>query len=109
MTSRYQQTQGFVFPYCKWCRGRGCTFCPGEADKYAEAMAKPIFTARLDSPEEMEEAKRVIGREAIERAFGPDGGGVREIELNAAFAMVTRELRKVVTMDQTESEQEEEE
>lgn len=40
---------------------------------------KPIFTADLTTPEGIESAKRVIGKEAIEKAFGEGGGGVQEI------------------------------
>jgi hypothetical protein len=82
---------------CKWCQGRGCTFCPGERAKWEEAEEKrrmePILTARFDDPQEMEEFKRVMGREAIDKAFGPDGGGIREIEYNAAIVNLTRALR----------------
>lgn len=44
---------------------------------------KPFFTADMTTPEGIASAKRVIGREAIEKAFGPDGGGVEEIIENA--------------------------
>ena len=68
---------------CRFCRGRGCPSCDIEADKDYKAAfpdgPKPIFTAHLDKPEEMEELKRVFGRESLERAFSPGGGGMDEI------------------------------
>jgi hypothetical protein len=73
---------------CRWCGGRGCLQCPNEADAaYKRAFPggpKPIATFRLDSPEDMERARAAIGVEAIRKAFGPGGGGVREIEQNVA-------------------------
>lgn len=91
---------GFI---CKWCgnRPQGCTFCPSEYEKYVKEqerrMYEPIITAKIDDPQEMAELNRVIGREAIEHAFGPDGDGVREIELNAAIVNITRLLRKAAS------------
>jgi hypothetical protein len=90
---------------CKWCHGRGCTFCPTERAKWEAAEEKrrmePILTARFDDPQEMEEFKQVMGREAIEKAFGPGGGGVQEIERNAAIVSLTRLLRKHTYTDGT--------
>lgn len=83
-----------IYRDCKWCYGRGCTFCPGEYEKAEKRAMEPILTARFDSPEEMEELKSVMGREAIEKAFGPDGGGIQEIEYNAAVVNLMRVLRK---------------
>lgn len=51
---------------------------------------KPFFTAKLDDPEQVEQAKRVIGREALEKAFGPGGGGIEEITQKAAEEMAKR-------------------
>jgi hypothetical protein len=94
------------FRYCKWCRGGGCNFCPGEQAKWEEAEEKrrmePILTARLDDPQEMEEANRVVGYDALKKAFGPGGGGVQEIEFNAAVVNLTRALRaRTYTEDET--------
>lgn len=83
---------------CKWCHGRGCTFCPAERAKWEAAEEKrrmePILTARFDDPQEMAEFKRVMGGEALDKAFGPGGGGVEEIEYNAAVVNLVRALRK---------------
>lgn len=72
------------FDGCKWCYGKGCLCCAAERKKAEERAMEPIFTARLDDPEDMERAKKVIGFDALQKAFGPNGGGVREVEYNAA-------------------------
>lgn len=79
---------------CRWCHGRGCLQCPEEYEKAALERAKPILTAKIDNPAEMEEMRRVVGVEALEKAFGPGGDGIREIELNAAIVNLTRVLRR---------------
>ena len=88
-----QQLKG-AFPYCKWCGGSGCMGCDEERRKYEEQRAKPIFSADRDNPEDMEALRRVVGREAIEHAFGPDGGGIAEVEYNAAVESLLQVLRK---------------
>jgi len=47
----------------------------------------------------MEALRRVAGREALERAFGPDGGGMAEIEYNAAVESLIQAVRKTRTCD----------
>ena len=88
---------------CKWCSGDGCNQCETERRKDIKAWEdngpQPIFTAKLDNPDEMQALKRVCGKEALEKAFGLDGGGVREIELNGAvenFLGILREQNKEV-------------
>lgn len=93
---------------CHWCggssavmNGKGCISCFNarknkrkELDEEYKRQfpdgPKPFFTASLDNPEEMEQAKRVIGREAIEAAFGPDGRGVEQIMEAAEKEMAKR-------------------
>ena len=82
------------FKDCPWCYGEGCNQCKIELDKAMKDSMEPIFTTKLDSPEEIELANEVIGRGAIEKAFGPDGGGLQEVKLNAAVANMKRVLRK---------------
>lgn len=76
-----------VYRDCRWCKGRRCIYCKSEADKAYKAEfpdgLKPIATFPA-TPEGMEAARAVVGREAIEKAFGPDGGGVAEIFHNIA-------------------------
>jgi hypothetical protein len=88
-----QQMKG-AFPYCKWCGGNGCMCCDEERRKYEERMSQPIFTADVNDPDDMAALRRVVGREALERAFSPGGGGVGEIEFNAAVESVLQALRK---------------
>jgi hypothetical protein len=68
---------------CRFCSGRGCACCDSEADKdYKRAFPngpQPIATFKTDSPEDMDLARRSIGREALESAFGPGGGGMADI------------------------------
>jgi hypothetical protein len=77
-----------VYRDCRWCQGRGCLYCKSEADKAYKAEfpdgPKPIATFDLSTPEGIAAARRVIGPEALAKAFGPGGGGVAEIEANAA-------------------------
>lgn len=37
---------------------------------------KPIATFRADNPADVERLKSIVGREALERTFGPGGGGM---------------------------------
>jgi hypothetical protein len=77
---------GHRYVDCRWCGGRGCLQCEGEADKdYKMAFPdgpKPIATFKLDTPQGVERASRAIGREAIEKAFGPGGSGMAEFMAN---------------------------
>ena len=72
-----------IYRDCKFCGGKGCLACPQEVKKaYKEAFPdgpKPIATIKLDDPKAMERAKKALGKDALEKAFGPDGGGVEEI------------------------------
>ena len=88
-----QQLKG-AFPYCKWCGGSGCMGCDEERRKYEEQRAKPIFTADRNDPEDMAALRRVVRREALEHAFGPDGGAMAEVEYNAAVESLLQALRK---------------
>lgn len=50
---RFSERTG-AYCNCKWCGGRGCLACPGEADKdYKKEFPdglKPIATIKLDEP-----------------------------------------------------------
>jgi hypothetical protein len=71
---------------CRWCRGSGCVYCESEADKDYKAAfpdePKPIATFRLDTPEGAESARRALGIEALQKAFGAGGGGMAEFMEN---------------------------
>ena len=88
-----------AFDGCSWCNGKGCNQCRYERKKHKaqiEANLKdpqPIFTADINNPGDMQLLKDFFGRDALEKAFGPDGGGVEEINRNAAIASLTQELQ----------------
>lgn len=77
---------GKVYRDCKWCYGKGCTFCPGEAERaYQKAFPDgpvPLATFKADNPDDVAAFKAIFGREALEKAFGEGGGGMTEIEDN---------------------------
>lgn len=78
---------GHRYRDCRWCHGAGCLYCESEADKaYKRAFPDdPTPIASFpNTPEGMAAARQAIGREAIEKAFGPDGGGIAEIIQNIA-------------------------
>lgn len=90
------------FVWCGWCRGKGCVACYDARKKREEELdeeykrqfpngPQPIFTARHDSPEEMEQLKKVLHRDAIEKAFGEGGGGIEEIVANCEREMASRQ------------------
>ena len=82
---------------CKWCYGDGCNQCHIEKEKDIKKFEKdgpqPLFTAKLDSPSDIELLKDVFGKDALEKAFGPDGEGMQEIKQNAAIASLKQCLR----------------
>lgn len=86
-----------AFLYCTWCGGNGCLFCDEERRQHGERKSQPIFTARTNDPEDMAALRRLLGREALERAFAPGGGGVAELECNAAVESLLQTLRKART------------
>jgi hypothetical protein len=53
-----------------------------------------MFTARIDNPEEMAELKEIFSVPALNKAFGPEGEGIVEIERKSVMSMLRRELRK---------------
>ena len=83
-----------AYPGCQWCGGDGCLACQQESEKDFEAAQEPIFTAQTDNPEDMAALEKVFGREALEAAYAPGGGGTQEIKRNAAVESVLQILRK---------------
>ena len=67
-----------AFEHCRWCNGQGCNQCNLERKKYEDQFKtpQPLFSADVNDPEDMELLKEVFGRQALEHAFGPDGGGM---------------------------------
>ena len=82
---RYDEKVG-IYRDCKWCGGRGCVYCPGEAEaEYKRQFPdgpKPIATFDMTTKKGIAKAKKAIGAKAINKAFGPGGGGVDEIIKN---------------------------
>ncbi len=83
-----------AFRGCSWCGGAGCICCEAEREKAVEEAKKPIFTADPRDPEDMKLMKEVFGAEALQRAFGPGGGGMQEVHRNAAIANLRQAFRK---------------
>ena len=85
-----------AFEHCSWCNGRGCNQCHLERKKYEDQFKTPqaLFSADVNDPQDMQLLKEVFGREALEHAFGPDGGGMQEIEQAAALASFKQAMRK---------------
>lgn len=83
-----------AFDRCGWCHGRGCLQCPAERKKYEASLHEPIFTADPNDPEDMRRLREVVGRESLEHAFGPDGGGMQEIREKAAIQGLLQALSK---------------
>lgn len=70
--------------WCRWCGGRGCVACPSAPEPPPEP--KPLLTVGLpeDDPEGWRVLREVFGREAMDKAFGPGGGGMPEVLANLA-------------------------
>lgn len=71
MTPLFDEKRG-IYRDCKWCGGKGCLACPGEADKEYKRQfpdgPKPILTitaAQLGNKPFMETIKGLIGPAAI--------------------------------------------
>ncbi len=63
-------------------------------EKFKKNGPQPIFSADRSNPEDMKLLNQVVGKDALEHAFGPDGGGVREIERSAAIGSFLQTMRK---------------
>lgn len=88
---------------CNFCgggsaSGPGCMACFAARQRKTKELAEeydrlfpnglePILVARLDNPQEMEDLKAIVGREALEKTFGPDGGGMKTILAQCAEVM----------------------
>lgn len=83
-----------AFAGCTWCGGNGCLCCDDERRKAEERAFQPIFTADRNNPADMQLFREYFGAEALQKAFGPGGGGMAEIHENALIATVRQTLRK---------------
>lgn len=77
---------GTKYRDCRWCRGNGCLYCESECDaEYKRQFPggpKPIASFSLNTPGDVDAFKEIFGREAMEKAFGAEGGGLAEILVN---------------------------
>ncbi len=90
--------------FCTWCNDRGCPSCDGgrarqraldeEYKRQFPDGPKPIFTAHLDKPEEVEQLVEIFHADKIREAFGEGGEGMTGIERKSAEAMKARAARK---------------
>lgn len=85
MQLRYDEEKG-IYRDCRFCGGKGCIACPGEAERaYKREFPhgpEPVLTFHTGNPEEMQVARETIGLDALRRAFEPGGGGIEEIIQN---------------------------
>ena len=79
---RYDEDRG-VFRECKWCHGRGCLYCPTEAEKAYKLQfpdgPKPILTIPLDKSINLRTkagGKRLL--RLIAEAMGTENGGTAD-------------------------------
>ncbi len=94
-----------AFSRCRWCNGYGCLACDEERRKFEEQQSKPIFTADRSDSEDMEALNRVFGLESLQHAFGPEGGGITEIERGAALESLLQALRKQRSIPATDGKE----
>lgn len=60
-------------------------------------MPELIVGFRIDEPDDMELAVKAIGASALEKAFGPGGGGAEEIINNCHEVKLQQILRHAVS------------
>lgn len=56
---------------------------------------EPMLTINKNSEFELELMKNAIGKDAIDKAFGAEGGGIKEIEDNCRQAQQDRLAKKL--------------
>lgn len=90
MIPRYDE-QREIYRDCRFCGGKGCLACPGEADRAYRAAfpegPKPIATIKV---EEIGQLLGVLGPDAMRRYFGADnlGGAAFERDLKSRLAEI---------------------
>jgi hypothetical protein len=70
-----------IYSDCRWCKGHGCLQCRHEAEKDYQAFlaSNPQPIAIFRRQEDAEALQKALGAKAIEKAFAPGGGGLKEI------------------------------
>lgn len=74
--------------------------CDAERDAANKRRMEPIFVADPNDPDDMRQMREIFGAEALEKAFGPGGRGMQEIEESAAYGSLVQLLRKSRTSGQ---------
>jgi len=88
---------------CKFCHGNGCLACPDPEKEKETTLPEPLFTARLDNPEDMKLLEMAFGKEVLDFAFADDvdpiekaltgrGGGMQTLEQKARIARFLQAL-----------------
>lgn len=94
----YTQLKG-AYHGCSWCGGRGCNQCDIEAEKAFKRMQEPMISVtheELEDPEMLAAFRDAVGMEALQKAFGPDGGGMQEVALNSVLFNLKQLTRKAL-------------
>jgi hypothetical protein len=80
MIPRYDE-QREVYRDCRFCGGKGCLACPGEADAaYKRAFPEGAMLIATIKIEEIGQLKDVLGPEAMRRYFGHEAQGGEDFE-----------------------------
>lgn len=73
-----------IYRDCKWCGGKGCLSCEGEAEKEYNRQfpngPEPMASFKTDDPKQMEALKRCLSATVLNEEFGPNGKGVDGIQ-----------------------------
>lgn len=75
--------RGIPVVRCRWCEGRGCLYCQPPAA--LPELPEPLFSVSAlpdEDPGGWRILRDVFGREAMDKAFGPGGGGMEEVLAN---------------------------
>lgn len=56
---RYDPDKG-IYRDCKWCHGKGCLACPGEAAKEYEATGPKLVGTFPNTPEGVDAAMKLV-------------------------------------------------
>jgi hypothetical protein len=67
-----------------------------EYDRQFPNGPQPIFTARTGNTDDLALLKTVVSSGVLREAFGPDGGGIAEIDRRASEARLTQAARQVL-------------
>lgn len=86
-----------AFSRCRFCHGEGCISCSTQLEKWEaehkDKLPEPLFTAKLDDPEDMAALKRCFSADALKETFVPMGGGIEELNLKLATESLKQGLR----------------